>query len=104
MSAVPAAQSLSGKIAIVTGASSGIGEATSRVFAERGAQVVFVAGCSNGLSNVADEIAPPAAWRIQSPLMSQRDLIEDGSSLKLRSGSGGSTFLSMVPGSSHQAP
>jgi len=57
MSGISAAQSLSGKIAIVTGASSGIGEATSLLFAAHGAQVVLVARRSNGLSKVADEIA-----------------------------------------------
>jgi NAD(P)-dependent dehydrogenase (short-subunit alcohol dehydrogenase family) len=40
-------QRLSGKIAIVTGGASGIGEATARVFANEGARVVVIADIQN---------------------------------------------------------
>ncbi|PTW59728.1 NAD(P)-dependent dehydrogenase (short-subunit alcohol dehydrogenase family) [Breoghania corrubedonensis] len=48
---------LEGKIALVTGASSGIGETTARVFAREGATVVLVARREARLVKVRDEIA-----------------------------------------------
>jgi NAD(P)-dependent dehydrogenase (short-subunit alcohol dehydrogenase family) len=42
---------LSGKVAIVTGGASGIGEATARVFAQQGARMVVIADIQDELGN-----------------------------------------------------
>ncbi len=48
---------LDGKVAIVTGGNSGIGEATAKLFAKEGAKVVLTARREAELKRVADEIA-----------------------------------------------
>ncbi len=48
---------LSGKVAIITGASSGIGRATAKLFADEGAKVVLGARRKNKLNELVDEIA-----------------------------------------------
>lgn len=50
-------QSMSGKVALVTGASSGIGRATAEVFAAKGAKVVLAARRQDELAALAGEIA-----------------------------------------------
>ena len=50
------AQSLKGKVAIVTGASSGIGEATAKALAKEGAQVVAAARRMDRLAGLQKEI------------------------------------------------
>ena len=50
-------KSLSGKVAVVTGASSGIGEATARSLSARGASVVLAARSEEKLSFLAREIS-----------------------------------------------
>lgn len=49
-------RSLGGKVAIVTGASSGIGEAVARALAENGAKVVLAARRKDRLDKIRDEI------------------------------------------------
>lgn len=48
---------LSGKRALITGASTGIGKKVALAYAEAGAQVAFAARHSDALQVVADEIA-----------------------------------------------
>lgn len=52
--------SLEGKVAIITGASRGIGEAIARSFAANGAKVVLTARKPEGLNAVAESIGPNA--------------------------------------------
>lgn len=47
---------LSGKVAVITGAASGIGRAASRLFARQGAKVVAVDLDESGANSVAEEI------------------------------------------------
>ena len=46
-----------GKVVVVTGASGGVGRATARAFAERGARVALLARGHEGLAAAADEVA-----------------------------------------------
>jgi short-subunit dehydrogenase len=47
---------LAGKVAVVTGASAGVGEATARLFAREGAQLVLAARTPGPLNAVADSL------------------------------------------------
>ena len=48
---------LEGKVAVITGGNSGIGEATAKLFAREGATVVITARREHELKRVSDEIA-----------------------------------------------
>ncbi len=57
---MPATITLENKVAIVTGASRGIGEAIARTFAQNGANVVIASRKLEGLQAVAESIGPQA--------------------------------------------
>ena len=70
-------QTLKGKVAVVTGASSGIGEAASRELAVRGAAVVLAARASERLAALEAEISACGgrALGVQTDVL-QRDSVE----------------------------
>jgi NADP-dependent 3-hydroxy acid dehydrogenase YdfG len=58
--ALPAAHPLTGRVAVVTGASSGIGEATARALAAGGASVALLARRSDRIEAIAGDLGAPA--------------------------------------------
>jgi A-factor type gamma-butyrolactone 1'-reductase (1S-forming) len=58
---------LQGKVAIVTGASRGIGSAAARVFAEAGASVVLAARDAADLARVARQIQESGGRALEVP-------------------------------------
>jgi short-subunit dehydrogenase len=64
---------INGKVVIVTGASSGIGLATARLLAERGARVALVARSKDKLQNLAKEI--PGSLAIGADMTEEDDII-----------------------------
>lgn len=53
---------LAGKIALVTGAASGLGAATARMFVAQGARVLITDIDEDGAARLADELGDAAAW------------------------------------------
>jgi NADP-dependent 3-hydroxy acid dehydrogenase YdfG len=69
--------SFAGKVVAITGASSGIGEATARLLAGRGASLVFGARRTDRLERIADELrAGGAAVIISTTDVSRREDLE----------------------------
>ena len=60
--------SLSGRLAVVTGASSGIGEATARLLASRGASVALLARRKEKLAEIAKAIATAGGKALALPV------------------------------------
>ena len=50
------------KTVLITGASSGVGAAAARLFAENGARVILIARNASRLAEIAGEIGPAATW------------------------------------------
>ncbi|MBK6452051.1 MAG: SDR family oxidoreductase [Steroidobacteraceae bacterium] len=69
-------ESLAGKVVIVTGASSGVGEAAARAFAKQGAVVVLAARSADKLSALAKAIGGIAVPTDVSQLGDLRNLVE----------------------------
>ena len=55
---------MTGKTAFITGASSGIGEAAARIFAEAGANIVLLARRDDRIARIAGEIGPDRALAV----------------------------------------
>jgi len=68
-------QSLHNRIALVTGASRGIGRAVAKLFASEGAEVICVARTQGALEELDDEITATGGKCVLVPL----DLTQDGS-------------------------
>ena len=58
---------LKNKTALITGASSGIGKATARLFAQQGARVALLSRDGNRLQTVADEISRSGGQALATP-------------------------------------
>lgn len=56
--------SISGKVAVITGAASGIGRATAKVFADRGARVCLVDVNLDQAETAAAELPDASAWQL----------------------------------------
>ncbi|MFN8439833.1 MAG: SDR family NAD(P)-dependent oxidoreductase [Caldilineaceae bacterium] len=66
-----------GKVVIITGASMGIGEATARVFAAAGAQLVLAARSVDKLEAIAQSLSPQAKTLIVPTDMTSQAQVKD---------------------------
>jgi NADP-dependent 3-hydroxy acid dehydrogenase YdfG len=57
------AENIAGKVVVITGASSGLGEAAARALADEGAKLVLGARREERLKALAEELGGDAAWR-----------------------------------------
>jgi rhamnulose-1-phosphate aldolase/alcohol dehydrogenase len=72
----PARGELAGRVALITGGASGIGRATARQFAERGAHVVVADRNLEGAQSVADELV--AAYGLRRAIAVPVDVTDEG--------------------------
>ena len=72
---------IEGKVALVTGATAGIGRKTATMLAEEGARLVLLARRANELESLADEISRTGLDR---PLVVAADLLELGVAQRVR--------------------
>jgi NAD(P)-dependent dehydrogenase (short-subunit alcohol dehydrogenase family) len=71
----PAPQTLRGKVALITGASSGIGRATAIELARRGAKVIVSARRGPEIEALVAEIRKPGTkQRLQSPTSTSKQM------------------------------
>ena len=64
---LPASGLLNGKVAIITGASRGIGAASARIFAASGAKVVLAARDAGAIATVAKDILSTGGQVVTAP-------------------------------------
>lgn len=64
---------LEGKVAVVTGGTSGIGEATVRLFAEEGARIVFCGRNGEAGAAIAESLGPGVRF-VQADVTQERDI------------------------------
>ncbi|UTF60635.1 SDR family oxidoreductase [Gilvimarinus sp. DA14] len=70
-------QNIEGKVVVITGASSGLGEATARHLAERGAKLVLGARRMDRIQTLADELSKTGADAVAVQTdVTQRDQVE----------------------------
>jgi len=94
-----AAGDLNGRIALVTGGSSGVGKATARALAEAGARVIVAARSAELLERTADEIGASALVADVSTATGCRTLIEQAVVIH-----GGLDILVNNAGAHHRGP
>lgn len=76
MSLSTLSRSIAGSVAIVTGAASGMGRATARLFADQGAALALLDINEAGLKEVATELTDAGASVLSLPVdLSQRDIL-----------------------------
>ncbi len=61
-------KNIEGKVVVITGASSGLGEATARLLAQEGAKLVLGARRLDRLQALAEELSLGSGARLRSPM------------------------------------